>query len=94
MCLGPRIWDLGREGTDKNEDRPWNGKKARSIGGWVCQTGDGGADEGEQGSGYLNQDYGDGEPRYDLEWVMRMGKWTMGWDGMRGQARTGQKPGG
>lgn len=42
----------------------------------------------EQGSGYLNQDYGDGEARYDLEWVWKMGKWMMVWEVRPGQVRS------
>lgn len=41
-----------------------------------------GGDKGEQGSEYLNQDYGDGDQGVIWSGYAKMGKWIrMGWDG-------------
>lgn len=53
-------------GTTTSSRKPdsLRAKRARSIGGRrVCQKGDGGAQTKGQGTGYLNQDYGDGKPK-------------------------------
>lgn len=61
----------------RQENRPLERQKTRSIGGRVCwKGGDGGETKG-QGSGYLNQDCSMGmRTRYDLKWIA--GKWTIG----------------